>query len=493
MYGLLAIGGLAFIFRAALVLWLAAAGDMPYTYEHGVIAENLLAGNGFSIRFLGVEGPTSQQGPLYPAALAGLYAVFGVGSQAATVAMQLLQCCAGTLLVVALAHLVWSLVPSRPAAGWLAALGAAIFPTHVYMVTHIQVVVWVATTLVVLLAVVAARNGNHWRIRALVAGVLAGVLVLTEPIMVPAVAVAALLLFVVQRHQYPQSTFHRGWASVAVMTFAAVMVVAPWIIRNRVVHGEWVFVKSSFGYAFWQGNNPMSWGTDKLPNQLASRLRPSHDGTLVSRHQALRAARLETRYMDDVVLAAEGYEQFEGLTEPQRSRLLAERAYRFITKEPVRYASLCWRRLRYFMLFDDTNPKTSDPIYRVATVTWLVLATVGFLATAGQWRRLWPTYVIFAVVTLFHALTITSVRFRIAIEPLSFVWIAVALEPLLIHVRRPPRWIAHLLTEKDQPRTASHPRLAGPHFLRGNHDGRPTTTTDSTTVENRRHDATGHP
>jgi len=47
-----------------------------------------------------------------------------------------------------------------------------------------------------------------------------------------------------------------------------------------------------------------------------------------------------------------------------------------------------------------------------------------------RWRRLWPTYAIFAVVTLFHALVITSVRFRIPLEPFSFVWAAWAVVPL---------------------------------------------------------------
>ncbi len=493
MYGLLAIAGLAFIMRAGLVLWLASAGDTPYTYEHGVIAENLLAGNGFSIRFLGVEGATSQQGPLYPALLAALYAVFGVGSPTAIVAMQLLQCAAGAILVVALAHLAWSLIPERPAAGWLCALVAALLPTHIYMVTHIQVVVWAATTLVVLLAVVANANAMRSWLRGAVAGVLAGVLMLIEPILALAVPVAALLLYMTQRKKQRQTHGRGAWACVAVMTVAAVVVVGPWILRNRAVHGEWVFIKSTFGYALWQGNNPLSWGTDKIPNQLAAKISQGHDGTLASRHQALRAARLKTQYIDDVALAVEGYGQFEGLTEPQRSRRLAHRAYRFIAEQPTRYASLCFQRLRYFMLFDETNPKTVDPIYRATTVAWLVLAAVGFLATLGQWRRLWPTYAIFAAVALFHTLTITSVRFRIVIEPLSLVWIAVALEPLLIHLQSPLRWAANLRTGKAQPQTAPAAPLAGPHYLRGNRGGRATTADNQVVSVERQSDVSRLP
>ena len=49
------------------------------------------------------------------------------------------------------------------------------------------------------------------------------------------------------------------------MAGVALLVIAPWTVRNWLVHGEPVFIKSTFGYAFWQGNSPGSWGTDKVP------------------------------------------------------------------------------------------------------------------------------------------------------------------------------------------------------------------------------------
>ncbi len=39
---------------------------------------------------------------------------------------------------------------------------------------------------------------------------------------------------------------------------------------------------------------------------------------------------------------------------------------------------------------------------------------------------MWPLYAIVAAVTLFHTLTIVSARFRLPIEPLTFVWAAAA-------------------------------------------------------------------
>src|SRR5262245_27872587 len=92
--GLFLLALLAISLRVAVVVWLQSYRG-PFTYEHGEIAENLLAGRGFRVMFLGSDGPTSQQAPFYPALLATAYWLFGVRSSGAFLAVQLLQCAAG--------------------------------------------------------------------------------------------------------------------------------------------------------------------------------------------------------------------------------------------------------------------------------------------------------------------------------------------------------------------------------------------------------------
>src|SRR3972149_6209985 len=134
------LGALALGLRVWVVLALSTehaghhAEHGPVTYEHGQIAENLLAGRGFAAEFLGSEGPTSQQAPFYPLLLAAAYRSFGVATPATILFVQLLQCAAGTALVLAVVWLGWVLVPDRPGVGWVAGLGAAVYPTHLYMV-----------------------------------------------------------------------------------------------------------------------------------------------------------------------------------------------------------------------------------------------------------------------------------------------------------------------------------------------------------------------
>lgn len=432
--GWIALATAALLLRVALVLMLAGEHRAPLTYEHGEIAENLLNGKGFSVRFLGVEGPTSQQAPLYPAMLACIYWLFGPGSHQSMLAMQLLQCLAGTGTVLCVVCLARSVIPDRPLVGWLAGWGAALYPPHVYMVTHIQVVTWSALVLALLTAVVLSPRGNGTLRKPVVAGLLGGLLLLFDPILVLGLPTLAIALAM----RSSQSAIRNPQSAIA-MALATCLLISPWLWRNWCVHGEVVFIKSTFGYAFWQGNNPLSWGTDKVPKPSAEELRRDHDGTLAGIDRALWEARHDTFYIDDLLLKPAGYREFQGLSEPQRSRLLGRRGWEFVQSNPTRYLALCLQRSRYFLLFDETNPKAANFVYRASTLSWLILASGGvilLLRGRQHWAAHWPILAIFCCVALFHVLTIVSARFRIPLEPLTFVWCGMAAEALWLAARQ---------------------------------------------------------
>ncbi|MGC3966716.1 MAG: hypothetical protein QM775_04905 [Pirellulales bacterium] len=431
----------AFGLRVAAVLLLPVPAGTPVTYEHGAIAENLLAGRGFSVWYLGTEGPTSQQAPWVPFVLAGSYALFGVGSAAAIFAYQLLQCAAGAALVAGVLQLTRNLFPDRPGMAWAAAWCAALFPPHIYMATHVQASPWAALGVVAVLALVCNPTAAvTWR-RAATAGLLGGWLLLVDPITALVLPPALLQMFITARRQQrrtartltPRPSLvalqRRVFATCAVFPLFTLLVVAPWLVRNYRVHGEFVFVKSSFGYALWQGNNGLSWGTDKVPKPSVAEMLADHDGSPASQNRALWEARHETLYIDDVLLKPDGYREFQGLSEPERSRLLGRRAKGWIEAHPIAYMKLCGQRLRYFLLWDETNPKAAHPLYRLSSVAWLTLSFIGLAAVRRHWPVLWPTAAAFAGIMLFHVFTITSARFRIPVESLGFVWAAVGFAP----------------------------------------------------------------
>ena len=134
----------AFGLRLGVVVCLAKASPAAVTYEHGEIAENLLAGRGFTVKFLGVEGPTSQQAPFYPALLAGCYWLFGPASTAALLADKSCIPPGAGLRWLSLAWPGHCCLNGRRSAG-SPVMARRIYPAHVYMVTHMQVAIWAAS------------------------------------------------------------------------------------------------------------------------------------------------------------------------------------------------------------------------------------------------------------------------------------------------------------------------------------------------------------
>jgi 4-amino-4-deoxy-L-arabinose transferase-like glycosyltransferase len=409
---------LAIALRAAAILVLQSHTVPRSTYEHGEIAANLLAGRGFAVKFLGADGPTSQQSPVYPAVVAAFYAIGGVEAPRSLLLLQLSQAVLGGAMAAGAMALAREVAPGRTKAALAAGLIAAVHPTLVYAATHVQVAALSATLLVWTLAL-AYRAGRTGRDRdALGCGLMMGVLTLTDPILA-LVAPGAIWA----------AAMGRGWRSAIrpcfVMGIVALTIVSPWIVRNARVHGEFVFVKSSFGYAFWQGNCALSEGTDKV-------LRPSVDDALSNRGDGLRGlnealwkARHEAGYLDDVALTKADYATLGAMTEPSRSRVLFRRACDDLRADPWRYPTLCLRRLRYFVLFDETNPKTRSLVYRVPHLMLTIAAVTGLLiARPAIRRRLGPTVLTAALIAAFHALTIVSARFHIPIEPLMGTWAA---------------------------------------------------------------------
>jgi hypothetical protein len=369
--------------------------------------------------------------------VAAAYAAGGGGTSRALLILELGQAALGGLLVAGVLWLAREAAPGRAWVARTAGLIAALHPTLVYAATHVQVAPLAATLLTLTLAS-AYRTGRTGRGHdAALTGALLALLVLTDPIL--GLAAGGVGLAIVQgtraRRDDPPLVFSvplclcgspPDRARLLLTTgLTALAGLVPWTARNYAVHGELVAVKSTFGYAFWQGNCTLSEGTDKVVRPSVERALGRARSARGPRgwNAALWEARHEAGYLDDIALTADDYRALGSVSEPERSRRLFRRALADLRAEPGRYPALCLRRLRYFLLFDETNPKTRSFVYRASHLGLSALAALG-LALAGPAvrRRLAPTLVTAALVAAFHALTIVSARFHIPIEPLLTVW-----------------------------------------------------------------------
>jgi hypothetical protein len=442
-------------------VWVLQSHLVPRsTYEHGEIASNLIAGRGFAIKFLGADGPTSQQAPVYPAIVAAAYAIGGIETPRSLFLLETGQSVLGGLLVLGVLQLCRSLAPGRKWMAWTAGLVVALHPTLVYAATHVQVAT-VATTLLTWTLAWAYQTGASGRRRdAVITGGLLGLLALTDPILV--LSVFGVIWAIWQAGSGIPRDPRRSLGLIAVIVIVCLISISPWLVRNALVHGEFVAIKSTFGYAFWQGNCALSEGTDKvvrpsvehildrdpakstqsgLNGKLLGRRdvgltsassveseSPTYGSTLSGLNVTLWEARHEAGYLDDIALTKGDYRLLGSVSEPERSRILFSRALFDLKADPVRYVRLCLRRLRYFIVFDETNPKTRVLAYRVPHVMLTGFALIGLLLAAPSVRtRLGPTIAVVALVALFHSLTIVSTRFHIPIEPLLAIWGAAGL------------------------------------------------------------------
>jgi hypothetical protein len=419
---------LALAIRVAAVLVLQSHAVPRSTYEHGEIAANLLAGRGFAMHFLGGDGPTSQQAPVYPTIVALAYGIGGVETPQALLLLELGQSALGGLLVLGAIRLARLIAPGRDSLAWVVGLIVAIHPTLIYAATHVQVA-GLGATLLTWTLVLAYQTGANGRVRdAILTGWLLALLALTDPILTlvsPGVVWAVWL----GRSGSPQR-WSRVFRLITVSVVVAAVGIAPWLVRNIRIHGEFVAIKSTFGYAFWQGNCALSEGTDKVVRSSVEGIldRGQNAGDLKGWNRAIWEARHEAGYIDDIALTKDDIHRLGSVPEPQRSRILFNRAVADLKLDPARYVRLCLRRLRFFFLFDETNPKSRVRVYRLAHLGLTSLAVMGlWLAGPALRKRLMPTIVTVAAIALFHSLTIVSARFHIPIEPLLAIWGAAGL------------------------------------------------------------------
>ncbi len=422
LLGALALATLAS--RVAVILylrtWLGDAG----AYEHEAIARSLVAGEGFRFTFFGdAPLPSSHQAPVFPWILAGAYALFGVGSPLGKLAAQ------GVGAVLA--------AVSAAALGWIAfrwwgrrvmivaMVGFLAYPAFLYMPTRIQAVNWSLAFLVLFLAafVESARKpaSPGW---AAAAGLAGGLGALGEPILVAPFGLCWLWLV--------WTSPRRGGAALAALLF--VLVLTPWTVRNTLVHGRPVFVKSTFGYVFWEGNHAGASGTDKrrVEPETAERLAWRLGGALET-ERLLDEARAQAVSVDEN-LTSEDREELRRLpTETARVAWFSARATEELRQAPRDYLARSARRLWMLLWFDDTNPRSFVLAYRLPYLLLGSLAVAGMAAALRRRVRLVGSgYWVVALLGLFlvHTLVITSARFRLPLEALYLLPASLAVDGL---------------------------------------------------------------
>jgi len=288
----LCIFAVAFLVRLGLMVAMHPY-DQPLRVEIHHVALSLSDGHGFANPYPTPTGPTALYTPGCPLILAGIYRIFGSGRLAEAVTY---------VLDMSIASLVFALLPlasswlglSRQIGVWAGFLGAAI---PVYLLNEYRSITAVSGALS--LMCLTLLTAWAWSTRQRLSGRLAvlfgaawGAVLLISPNLL----FVGLLWLIGVSVQFRTSIMRFASTSLIV----ACLILAPWVIRNKIILGSPILTRSGFGLELWIANNDYSsptYGGNEVSHQLyqpfinqSEAMRIAQEGEALYMHQRMDMA-----------------------------------------------------------------------------------------------------------------------------------------------------------------------------------------------------------
>jgi 4-amino-4-deoxy-L-arabinose transferase-like glycosyltransferase len=388
---------IAFLWRVELLLILKTyrtdrIDDFNIAGETTNIAVSIARGRGFSSPFNDdLTGPTAWLAPVYPYLIALVLRCFGLMTKASIIATFTLQSLFSALTIIPIVGIAEKTVGRR--AGIWAAWVWALFPWFSkWSLTWMWDMSLSALLLTLLfwraLQMPEAASRKSW----IAFGALWGVALLVNP------ALGSLLPVSLAWCGYELVHRKQGWLKpVLTAALACVVVISPWLVRNRIVFGQWVFLRSNFGFEFALGNYHGSLGRGWGGSHPSGNQKEFHKYWQMG----------EIAY----VTARE------------------QQALQFVRNNPSEFIDLTIKRLAYFWDGSSMDYLTAIPWYWMPwsfVVVSLLLLPVLWIARRRNLHA-WPMF--FGLLLLYpipYYLTFNQVRYRHAIEPILLLLIAYA-------------------------------------------------------------------
>jgi hypothetical protein len=322
--------------------------------EYLALSEGLATGRGFSYPPPAPGEPLREQfgrAPIYPLFLAGVLTLVPVDDE--TAAIKLAQAMVGALGIWLIARLASRV--GGEAAGVIAAWAAAVYPPLVWTPAYVF-----SETLYMVLALANVEVTARLLDRPapppshlLVCGALGGVAALTRP---------AHLFYLLLLGLYLLG--RRRVTAAALVAAGAVIVLAPWTVRNVREYGRVVLIASEGGITFWTGNHPAAIG----------------EGDMAA-NPAIKADNLRLRAANP------------NLTAEALEPVYYREAFQSIARDPGRWLGLLVRKAFYtWAPLGPSYTLHSTRYYVASVVSYGLLLAAGIAGAAVVVaRRRWPT------------------------------------------------------------------------------------------------------
>ena len=358
--------------------------EEAFGFGYGDTARYVALGEGFKTsHFLhGAARPTTVSPPGYVYLMAMIFSIFGIYSVASAIILEVFQS-----LIAAFACLVFYRLGQKwnENTGLLAALAMALYPPSIlFSVMRISPVLIVVLLLGIIMLYLF-KIQERWQTRdAVVCGILMGVNALMEPTVILFYGASCIWLF----FWSSRARFAAIKPSI-IMAGVCVICVLPWTIRNYIVFGTFVPIKSSLGAHLLQGNHPFSESQGAI-----------FGPEIKKAFSADELARLET--MDEV----------------QANKFMENKAIAFIKADPGTFIQRTLNRIYYY--WAPVNPYRETRYDSLRIVTYgpvFILAMIGLLLLRKYWRESSLLLALLLSYPLFYYVTqVTINRYRFVPE-----------------------------------------------------------------------------
>jgi 4-amino-4-deoxy-L-arabinose transferase-like glycosyltransferase len=409
---LIGIVGLALGTRLAVAMlttsWVFPSDGNFWSFGHemGQIAASLAMGNGFSWPHWSnyPQGPTAWMAPVHPLLMAGAFKVFGIYSERAAIALEVFLTSMSALTCILLYCLGKHLYNAK--VGLLSASLLAIYPPSINYAVRSLWETTLFTGLLLIIILMFLKLANHPHIKGGIAlGSTMGFTALVNPIIVSAYPFAIAWLYM--KSQCSRATILKMTTLTLIAFF---LVISPWLVRNYVVFGKFVFIKSNFGYELYKGTNQSP--TYTVWDAINRRTDRSEVFTEVER------------------------ELLERSNEATRNAFLLQKAITFIVENPGRFAQQTMTRFVTFWTFTRHQSGFEAKVALIAYLSVLILAVAGLFLSKAKKQNVYLVLLFVLCLPLPYYFTIVSIfRYRFPIEPLLIVFAAYTIYRLMVHLQ----------------------------------------------------------
>ena len=394
---------LSFVVRLAIIVHFRPYHDLArYELERTAIslANTGVYGNPYALP----TGPTAHVSPGYTLILAGLFHLFGTGTSAEIIKEVLST--AVTSLEIALLPAVSAALFLNRTVGFFAGLVMALFPARPLVEIDGD---WEAPYIALALMLIAVLAANQWakhdlRFSSAVRhGFCWGIALLFVSALLP-----LFLVFLVLDAFWQRRHFQRFFAFAVIEIAMVALCLAPWVIRNYLALGSFVFTRTNAGIELRISNN-----NDAVADQRENMLHG-----LFQRYHPLQSP-AEAR-------------KVRKLGEIEYNRQAMNEAEDWIRRHPLRFLQLTLGRIRCFWFY-------VDPTSHIKTAFLWIIGVFGLAGIIIGAMRKHPAGLIIGVIALIYPLPNYLVHVGLR-QSYPVEWLLVLLGAALVTgaLKRPP-------------------------------------------------------